>query len=146
MSHRLIKDPLDTQAELLPISSKTVTNGMVLELDVGATTWTLGDASTEHWQKKAIAMESATTSAVEVKAKMIAEGQLYEVDLANNSNSDHNGDRMILSAGGLTVNNTGSDVTGKEAVFIQKAPVGPTADAKAIGWFVAGTGINPDAS
>ena len=146
MAFRLIKDPMDTQAEEFPISSQTVSVGEVLELDIGAANWTTGDASTTHWQRKAVAMEAATSSATVVKAILVNNYQLWEVDTANDGAAADNGDRMLLGSGGLTVNNTGTDNTTKEACFVQKAPVGDSGDNTIIGWIIAGTGVNPDAT
>ena len=146
MAFRLVKDPTDTAAEYLPLSSQTVSVGEVLELDVGATTWTTGDASTEHWQLKAVAIEAATSSDTEVKAIMVYPSQVWEADLANNSAAAHDGDRMLLAAGGLTVNNTGTDNTSEEACVVQVAAVGVVGDATALVRFFSGTGVNPDAS
>lgn len=146
MAFRLVKDPMEPQVLAIPISSLTVTLGELLELDIGATTWTAGDASTEHWQRKAVAIEAATSSATEVKAVLVHDQQLWEADLANASSANHNGDRMLLVSGGLTVNNTGTDNTSEEACFIQFAPVGAAADATALGFFVGGSGVNPDAA
>ena len=146
MAFRLVKDPMDIQAEELPISSQTVSVGELLELDIDSTVWTTGDASTEHWQRKGIAIEAATSSDTEVKAILINDYQQWEVDLDANSSASHNGDRMILNASGLTVNNTGTDSSAVGAVFLQRAPVGVAADATALGWFIAGTGFDPDAS
>lgn len=146
MSFRLVKDPQNTQAEELPISSQTVSVGEVLELDAGAVNWTTADASTEHWQKKAVAIEAATGSDSVVQAILVNDGQLWEADAENSSDAAHNGDRMEIASGGLTVANDGSDQSGQVACFIQRAPVGPTADAVVVGYLIAGTGVNPDAS
>ena len=146
MALRLVKDPLNTQAESFPISSETISIGEMLDLDIGATNWTSANNTTFAWAKKIVAIEAATSSDTEVKAILINDYQQWEVDLDANSSASHNGDRMILNASGLTVNNTGTDSTAVGAVFLQRAPVGTAADATAIGWFVAGTGFDPDAS
>ena len=146
MAFRLVKDPLNTQAEYLPVSSLTLALGSVVELDIGATAWTAGNASTEHWQKKAVLIEAAASTDTEVLAVMVNDYQLWEVDTDSNSAAADNGDRMLLSATAGQVNNTGTDNTSEEACFIQKAPVDAAADANILGWLVAGTGINPDAA
>ena len=129
----------------LPISSLTLAIGDMIELDVGATTWTVADASTEHWQKKAVCSESATTADSVVKARLVSHGTLYEVETANNTSTDDNGDRMLLTDQN-TVNNTGTDNTSEEAIFIQYQPKGAASDQLALGWFVQGEGVNPDAA
>lgn len=146
MSARLVKDPTNSEAKYIPISSTAFTVGSILELDVGATAWTIANASTEHWQRKAVCIETSTTSDTEIKAIMVNDLQTWEVDTDNNSNSSHNGDRMLLSATAGKVNNAGTDDTSEEACFVQEAPVGAAADKKIIGKFVGGTGINPDAT
>ena len=143
MAFQLLKDPMNTQAEYLPISSQTVSVGEVLELDVGATTWTTGDASTEHWQRMAVAIESATSSATEVKAILVNPWQLWQVEGANDADANHNGDRMLLASGGLTVNNTGTDSAAEEAVFIQK---GINGTQYCVGYLTGGAGVNSDAA
>lgn len=129
----------------LPISSIAVTVGDMLMLTVGATTWVAGTSSTTHWERKAVAMETVTSAATEVKCQEIFPGQMWIVELANNSDAAHNGDRMVLTDTN-TVNNTGTDSAAKEAVFIQYSPLGTNTDKRAIGRFVAGNGVNPDAT
>lgn len=146
MAFRLRKDPMNTQAEFFPISSQTVSVGEILELDAGATAWTTGDASTQHWQRKAVAIESATTSDTEVKAILVNDYQLWEADADNSSSTSDNGDRMLFGSTGLTVTNSGSDDTSQEACFTQKAPVGDASDSTVLGWLVGGTGVDPDAT
>lgn len=143
---KLIKSPYVTDAiEELPISSLTLAVGDMIELDVGATTWTEADASTEHWQKKAVVQEAVTTAATVVKAIPVLPGQLWEVEGANNSAAADNGDRMLLTDKN-TVNNTGTDNTSEEACFIQRGFAGVAADKRLIGEVVYGSGINPDAA
>lgn len=60
----------------------------------------------------------------------VAQGDTFIVDTVNNSNSAHNGQRMILDATGLLLNNTGTDVPGTTGVFQQIQPVGAAADKK----------------
>ena len=129
----------------LPISSLTLAIGDMIELDVGATTWTVADSSTEHWQLKAVCLEAATTSATEVLAMLVASGQIWEAESANNSNSAHNGDRMALTDQN-TVNNSGTDSTAQVACFIQLGTLGAAADKRIFGLAVPGTGVNPDAA
>lgn len=50
----------------------------------------------------------------------------YIVSTANNSDVAHNGQRMIITAGGLTVTNSGTDVA--TGVFQQTGVVGAAAD------------------
>lgn len=128
----------------LPVSSLTLAVGDMLELDVGATNWTVADSSTEHWQLKAVVSE-AVTSASEVMARLVKPGQLWDAESGSNSSADHNGDRMLLTDQN-TVNNTGTDNTSEEAVFLQIGTIGAAGDQRLLGVIVPGTGINPDAA
>ena len=145
MAFRLLKDPMDIQKEEIPISSQTVSVGEILELDAGNVNWETGDASTEHWMRKGVATEAATSSDSFVEVILVHQNQLWEADADNNSNSAHNGDRMRIGSAGLTVTNSGTDITVDTACFVQKSPVGTAADAVVNGYFPNGGGINPDA-
>jgi len=145
MAFTLVKDPNDTQTLLLPISSNAVALGDMIELDVGAVAWTDADSATEHWQKKAVAIETVTSSATYVKAIPVMPGQMWEATSTNNSAVADNGDRMVLSSTSA-VNNTGTDSTAEEAVFLQYNAIGTNTDKKILGEIVFGSGIDPDAS
>lgn len=87
-------------------------------------------ASTVATQILWVANESITAgeALAKVSALRVDLGDVFLVDTANNSNSAHNGQRMVLSAGGATLNNTGTDsATG---VFQQLDVVGAAADKK----------------
>lgn len=144
---KLVKDILNTPAEELPISSLTLAVGDCIELDAGAANWTVGDASSQHWQRKAVCIEAATSSATVVLAIPVnPHTQTYEVESANNSNSDHNGDRMLLTDKN-TVNNTGADNTSQEACVTQVVPIGAVADKRILVKFSGSCdGIDPDAA
>lgn len=128
-----------------PISSLAVAQGDLLALGVGATTWSAGAATTEHWQKKAVAVETVTSSATSVLCIPVLPGQVWEAESANNSAAADNGDRMLLTDAN-TVNNTGTDNTSEEACFIQLGVIGAAADKRIFGEIVFGTGVNPDAA
>lgn len=129
----------------LPISTLTLAIGDMLELDVGATTWTEAAATTEHWQLKAVCAASATTADTVVLAQLVASGQAWEAESANASDAADDGDRMLLTDKN-TVNNTGTDSTAEEVCFIQLGTIGDTADNRIFGMIVPGTGVNPDAA
>lgn len=141
----LVSDTSVEEHIALPISSNAVTIGDMLALGVGATTWSDAAATTEHWQLKAVAMETVAATATEVKCQLVKPGQLWIMETANNSSSLHNGDRMILTDTN-TVNNTGTDDASEEACVIQLAPVGAVAEKRILGIIVNGIGINPDAT
>lgn len=133
------------EAELVPISSISGSAGDLLELDIGAVAWTKADASTEHWQKKFVTLEAYTTADTFVKGIHVVPGQRWVAQVVNNSAAADNGDRMLLTDEN-TVNNTGTDNTSEEAVFIQISPIGAATEKLVLGEIVYGTGINPDAS
>lgn len=141
----LRKDPQDTAAEFLPISSITVAANDLLVLTAGATTWVLGTSSHQHWHRKAIALEAATTAETEIKAVIVNPEQTFEAQSANASNSSHNGDRMVLTDEN-TVNNTGTDSTAEAAVVVQVGVVGATSENRILVKFLGGTGVDPDAA
>ena len=145
MAFELVKDPGNTEVIEVTISSLTLSPGDMLELDAGATAWTVADASTQHWQKKVVVIEPATSSDTKVKGIVVTDHQTWKVETANNSASGHNGDRMLLTDLN-TVNNTGSDDTSQEAIFIQENPIGSASDKRVVGNFKGGAGIDPDAA
>jgi len=145
MSFGIVKDPGETEVKEVTISSLTLSPGDMLELNAGATAWTVADASTQHWQKKVVCIEPATSSDTKVKAIVVTDHQSWAVESANNSASADNGDRMILTDKN-TVNNTGTDNASQNAIFIQENPVGDATDKKIIGTFKGGAGIDPDAA
>jgi len=129
----------------LPVSSLTLAIGDMLELDIGAANWTVADASTEHWQLKAVCSESTTTADTVVKARLVSPGQLWEAESVSDSSASDNGDRMLLTDQN-TVNNTGTDNTSEEACFVQLGTIGAVGDSRIFGLIVPGTGVNPDAA
>lgn len=126
------------------ISSNAVAVGDLLTLAVGSTTWTDATASTEHWQLKAIALDSTTTSDTEVRVLLVRLGTIYEAESANNSDAADNGDRMILTDTN-TVNNTGTDNTSQDVVVVQIGVVGANTEKRILVTFTGGSGVNPDA-
>ena len=145
MSFEIVKDHNDKGAKQLPISSITVVKGDLLERLVGATTWVLTTAASEHWTRKAIAEEAATTADTEVLATELDGTEDVKVETANNSAAADNGDRMLLTDAN-TVNNTGTDSTAEEACFVQDGNVGAAADKRILGRVIVGAGVNPDAA
>ena len=117
----------------------------LLEVAVGATTWTAVTASSNYFSRKAIALEAATTASTEVLCFELDGNEDVEAESANNSNADHNGDRM-LATDTNTVNNTGTDNTSQNVVFIQDKVVGAAADKRIVGRVLVGNGVDPDAA
>ena len=143
MAFRLVKDPMDTHAELLEIASITVVVGDLLELQAAGATesWILCTSSSEFWTPKAVAQEAASSSATEVLAIRVHPLQEWDVDVANDSNTTHNNQLMVLTDEN-TVNNTGTDSTANTAVFRQRSAVGATGNRRVVGNFAVGHGID----
>ncbi|RJO60388.1 hypothetical protein C4544_05175 [candidate division WS5 bacterium] len=145
MAYEIIQDIDSNPAFKLPISSITVAIGDLLERTAGATTWVLTTSSSDHFTRKAIALEAATTSDTSVLAQELTGNEKVKVESANNSNTAHNGDRMAAT-GENTVNNSGTDVTGQAVVFVQDGTAGAASDKRIIGRVLVGNGVDPDAS
>lgn len=142
---KLVKDDRDKGFSALPISSITVAINDLLELKPGATTWTLVTSTSDHFTRKAIAMNSATTSDTEVDALELDGTELIEAESANNSSASHNGDRMAATDAN-TINNSGTDATGQAVVFLQTGVVGAASDKRILGRVLVGSGVDPDAA
>ena len=78
------------------------------------------------------ANETTTASTNPFSATIVSKDDEFIVDTDNNSNAAHNGQRMILGTTGLTLNNTGTDVSGVTGVFVQLDVVGAAADKKIV--------------
>lgn len=142
---RIVQDHNDKGFSLVPISSLTVAVGDLLELTAGSTTWALVTSSSNHFTRKAIAQEAATTAATELKVVELDGSELVEAQSANNSAAADNGDRMAATDKD-TVNNSGTDVTGQAVVFVQTGVVGAAADKRIVGRVLVGSGVDPDAA
>lgn len=139
-----VKDANDMGMEEVPVSSITAAVGSVLQLAVGAATWTAATSASLHYTKKFIVRKAVVSGDTYAKGFIVTDGMIFQATTANNSNAAHNGDRMVLTDAS-TVNNTGTDSAAKEAVVIQIAPIGAVADKKILCRIVAGNGINPAA-
>jgi len=139
------RDDRDKGLSMIQISSIAGTKGDLLELAVGATTWTEVTSSSTHFTRKAIAQDTYASADTEVLALEVDGSELVEVQVANNSNASHNGDRMVATDTN-TVNNTGTDSAAKEAIFVQRGIVGAVADKNIVGNIITGSGVNPDAA
>ena len=65
-----------------------------------------------------------------VNCDVVSREDIFVADLANNSNAAHNGQRMAIATGALTLTNSGTDAAAGQ--FEQIAPVGVAADKKAL--------------
>lgn len=72
----------------------------------------------------------AANASTTVNCDVVSREDIYLVDLANNSNAAHNGQRMAIATGALTLTNSGTDAAAGQ--FEQIAPVGVAADKKAL--------------
>lgn len=134
MAFKLIKDANDTVLEKVRIASQAYTIGDAVMLDrtsdgidvVPAT------SSTTTTNIYGVAMETVASSATELLIAVITPGQVWEVEAANNSVVNNKMQRMLLTDAN-TVNNTGTDNTTDEAVFMQTGVVGALADKKLVG-------------
>lgn len=142
---RLARNITEAEVLELPISSNAVTEGDLLELTAGSATWADCTSSSDHFTRKAIAVETVASTASVVKAVLLRENDLVIAETVNNSAAADNGDRMALTDTN-TVNNSGTDVTGQAVCFIQFSPVGAAADKRILGWVLVGSGVDPDAA
>jgi hypothetical protein len=81
-----------------------------------------------------VAAETITTSDTKIKYIPIVQGQLWEVDTANNTDSTELYESMVLTDHD-TVNNSDTDVTGETGVFLCLGFKGATSDKKLLGEF-----------
>lgn len=142
---KLSSAPDSPMIEEWTVSGLTLAQGDLLELDAGATTATEADSSTNHFQRKGVVLNPVTSSETLAKVQVVNPDQIWEAESANNSNSSHNGDLMVLTDKN-TVNNTGTNSTAEEAVVTQLKPVGAAADKRILVRFFDSTGVNPDAA
>ena len=139
---------LSTIAEIelrkYPISSQTVIVGDLFQLAIGATTWTACTSATVHYTRKVIAYQAATSSASEFLGYEVRGNEVVEAECGSTTAAAaDNGDRMVLTDKN-TVNNSHTDSTAKEAVFVQYGVGSDTTHI--VGRLIVGSGVNPDAT
>jgi hypothetical protein len=81
-----------------------------------------------------VSLETISTTDTEIKFAPLLPGQLFEVDVANNTASTQRYESMILTDHD-TINNTDTTVTGPTGVFKCLALTGAASDKKLIGTF-----------
>jgi hypothetical protein len=141
---KILSTPMETiELKKYPISSQTVLVGDLFELVAGATTWTATTATSNHFTRKVIAYEAASTSATEFLGYEVLGNETVEAQCANTAAAADNGDLMVLSDKN-TVNNTHSTSTTEYACFMQDRPGSTTTSI--IGKVLVGNGVNPDAT
>ena len=131
---KLVKEDTDPIYKKLRIASQAYTLGDLAMLDRTSDSVDVVPAtsSTTTFGVYAVAMETVASSATEALFCLVTPGQVWEVDSVNNSNESHNYQRMLLNDKD-SVNNTGTDNTTKEAVFMQTGTVGSAASKKVVG-------------
>lgn len=140
----VLKDIDDGSLEKLPVSAFSGTKGGLIERTAGSTTWQACTSTSAHFTPKAILMETVV-SASSVLAYRLTGGETVKVASTNVSAVADNGDRMTLTDY-LTMNNTGTDVTGEAVSFIQEGTVGTAAEKVLVGRVLVGNGVDPDAA
>ena len=136
----ILRDNSEKGAHKLPISSQTVAVGDLLQLPVGATDWTVCTSTSVSYTRKAVAIETATSSATEVLAIELDGNEDVQVQSANSSAAADNGDRQAATDKN-TVNNSGTDVTTTTVVFLQRGVVGTATDNQIWGNVLVGNGV-----
>lgn len=76
-----------------------------------------------------VVVEATSATDTSVLCQKISDDDEFVVATTNNSNANHNYQRMVLTDQ-ATVNNTGSDSTNDAAVVEQLYPIGAAADKK----------------
>lgn len=82
-----------------------------------------------------VAMETVTSAATVILVSIITDKQKWSADTTNNSNTNHNFQRMVLTDK-ATVNNTGTDDTSVNAVFQQFGTISTVATKRIVGRFL----------
>lgn len=92
-------------------AAQAVTKGQVLEWDVTAGELIPSSNTSTFNETNYVSLETITAPAAltRVMTFKVSENDQFIADTVNNSNSAHNGQRMILDATGLLANNTGTD-------------------------------------
>jgi len=125
----------DRGTEEFTISSLALAIGDLVAFDTGNYKVIKATSASQIFDLAGIVQETTTTSDTKVLVERIYAGDKYEVGVANNSNTTHNYQLMVLTDHD-TVNNTGTTDATDEAVFRQIEAVGVNTDKKIIGEFV----------
>ena len=140
----VIGDKDDARLESLPTSSLTAAIGDLLECLAGATTWAAVTSSSNFFSPKAIVEETAT-AASNVLCYRLSGLEKVRAETANDAVVAHYGDRM-LATDSNTVNNTGTDNTSQNVIFLQEGVAGALTDKRIVGRVLVGNGVDPDAA
>jgi len=123
---RLIKDLDETEERVVRVASQAYTIGDAVMLDrtsdsVDVVPATSASTTTNIF---GVAMQTVASSATELLIAIVTPRQTWTVESANTANVSHNYQRMLLTDAN-TVNNTGTDNTTDEAVFMQTGAAQP---------------------
>lgn len=134
---RLIKEDTDPIFKKVRIASQAYTLGDAVMLDrtsdsVDVVPATASSTTTNIY---GVAMETVASTATELLICLVTPTQEWEADSVNNSNASHNYQRMLLNDKD-SVNNTGTDNTTDEAVFMQTGTIGAASAKKIVGNFL----------
>lgn len=131
---KLVKEYGETINKKLRIASQAYTLGDLVMVDTTSDGVDVVPAtsSTTTFGVYAVAQETVASSATEALFTLVNPNQEWSVDSTNNSNINHNTQKMLLTDK-ATVNNTGTNNTTKEAVFMQTGVVGTAASKRIVG-------------
>ena len=134
---KLIKENTDPVYKKVRVASQAYTLGDLVMLDrtsdsVDVVPATSSSTTTNVY---AVAMETVASSATELLVCLVTDDQVWSVDSTNNSNESHNYQRMLLTNKSV-VNNTGTDNTTDEAVFMQTGTSGALTGRRIVGKFL----------
>jgi hypothetical protein len=119
------------------IVEATVTAGVAIAegdfLDMNGNVLQRGTSSSTIHTAFGVAAETISTTATTIKVIPFIDGQLWEVDVANNTATTQLYEGMVLTDHD-TVNNSDTTVTGPTAVFTPVRIVGAAADKKMQGF------------
>ena len=133
----LIKDPETTVFEKVRVASQAYTIGDIVMLDRTADAIDVvpATASTTTTNLYGVAVQTVTSSATALLIVIITPEQEWLLQSANSAVANDKFERMILTDAN-TVNNTHTDDTTKEAVFMQTGYQGALTDKILVGKFL----------
>jgi len=129
---RTPKNTRDVRLVNKPVSAVATTAGALYFNSITTGAIQLAGVATTANQVIYLANETTASNQLPFSATITSKEDEFIVDTVNNSNVAHNGQRMIVTATGLTLTNTGTDVPGTTGVFQQVDVVGAAADKKII--------------
>jgi len=130
MSFTLITPKNTRDVRSVGRSSLATTTGSLYFNALSGGALQLAVAATTANQVLYVSNETLASGSTPVSMTVVSREDEFLVDVVNNSDAAHNGQRMILAATGAALNNTGTDVTGTTGVFVQLAIVGATTARK----------------